>query len=58
MTKFTIKESEIIKYEPERECLHDKCPDCNGTGIKKNGLGSCIHMISCKCPKCNPYRLK
>lgn len=54
MTKFTIKESEIIKHEPERECLHDKCPDCNGTGIKKNGLGSCIHMISCKCPKCNP----
>lgn len=34
-------------------CMHDACPECVGTGIKKDG-GSCIHMISCPCPKCSP----
>lgn len=34
-------------------CLHDGCPDCCGTGIKRDGTG-CIHMISCPCPKCSP----
>ncbi len=33
-------------------CLHDQCTRCHGTGI--NAFGStCIHMISCKCPKCS-----
>lgn len=36
------------------QCLHDNCPTCGGTGIRKDGLGACIHMISCKCPKCSP----
>jgi len=36
-----------------RPCLHDGCPDCVGTGIKKNGT-RCIHNISCPCPKCTP----
>ena len=39
------------------DCLHDNCPQCDGTGSKKNGLGSCVHMISCKCSKCNCVRL-
>lgn len=34
-------------------CLHDSCPECGGTGIKKNG-GVCIHHIACFCPKCCP----
>ena len=37
-----------------RPCLHDSCPDCLGTGIKRDG-GICIHGISCPCPKCTPY---
>jgi hypothetical protein len=35
--------------EPIR-CLHDACPDCKGTGRKKNGE-MCVHWISCPCPK-------
>lgn len=35
------------------ECLHLKCSECNGTGFKKNGLGTCVHMISCPCKNCN-----
>lgn len=35
------------------ECLHLKCPECHGTGVKKDGT-PCIHMISCPCSKCNP----
>ena len=37
-------------------CLHDKCPDCIGTGIKRDG-SSCIHMISCPCSKCTPMTM-
>lgn len=36
-----------------RPCLHDSCPECLGTGIKKDGT-MCIHNISCPCPKCTP----
>lgn len=40
-------------YNAPSTCLHDNCPECIGTGIKKDG-SSCIHMISCLCPKCSP----
>lgn len=33
-------------------CLHDKCTECHGTGVRSNG-GPCIHHISCPCPKCS-----
>ena len=33
-------------------CSHDECIECLGTGIKRNG-SQCVHMISCRCPKCN-----
>lgn len=36
-----------------RPCLHDGCPDCVGTGMKLDG-STCVHMISCPCPKCTP----
>jgi len=35
-------------------CLHDSCNECCGTGIKLNG-SSCIHFISCPCPKCSVH---
>lgn len=45
---------ESINYgaQPWRPCLHDNCPQCNGTGVSI--LGPCVHMISCPCPKCSP----
>lgn len=37
-------------------CSHDECDECHGTGINKLGR-PCVHMISCRCPKCQPYSL-
>lgn len=34
------------------KCLHSNCPHCGGTGNRRDGLGMCIHGISCNCPKC------
>ena len=34
-------------------CMHDQCPECVGTGVKKDG-SMCIHGIACPCPKCSP----
>lgn len=36
-----------------RPCLHDSCPECLGTGLKRDG-SMCVHNISCPCPKCTP----
>lgn len=42
-----------IVNEQYSNCLHDACPECHGTGKKKDG-SFCIHHISCPCPKCSP----
>lgn len=42
-----------LNNQYSNNCLHDQCPECNGTGNKKNGE-KCIHYISCPCSKCNP----
>ena len=42
------------KEEDWIPCLHDKCSECVGTGIKKDGT-PCIHFISCPCSKCRPH---
>lgn len=39
-----------------RPCLHEACPECHGSGRKKNGQ-ICVHMLSCKCIRCMPYYL-
>lgn len=36
-----------------RPCLHDGCQTCHGTGVGQ--FGTCVHMLSCPCPKCSPY---
>lgn len=41
------------RYFDEEQCRHDACQSCIGTGIKSDGT-PCVHMISCKCPKCSP----
>lgn len=54
-----IEKNDWIVYYPinvtptPSNCLHDNCPECHGSGVKKEG-GACIHFISCPCPKCNP----
>lgn len=48
-----LKNGFIKHQEPkEEDCVHNRCSDCNGTGVKKDGT-KCIHFISCPCPKCN-----
>ena len=39
--------------EPFVPCLHEQCPECIGTGVRRDG-SACIHCISCPCPKCTP----
>ncbi|AII27601.1 hypothetical protein Av05_0058 [Escherichia phage Av-05] len=60
---FTIEQQKMImknlfnKDEEETtktKCLHDSCPQCGGTGVKKDGTGLCFHGISCPCDKCSP----
>uniref|UniRef100_A0AAU8GI65 Antitermination protein Q n=1 Tax=Salmonella phage vB_SEnST11_KE23 TaxID=3161174 RepID=A0AAU8GI65_9CAUD len=34
------------------KCLHDACPQCGGTGVRKDG-SLCFHGISCPCDKCS-----
>lgn len=46
----------VIKKPKDVECLHLLCPECRGTGKKKDGT-ICIHMISCSCLRCNPHSL-
>ena len=42
------------RKDDRQQCLHRSCSQCGGTGQRKDGLGPCIHMISCPCPICTP----
>lgn len=42
-----------IGEENWQPCMHDGCSECIGTGVKKDG-STCIHWISCPCPRCTP----
>ena len=50
--KFLEKIQEI-DVKAEQTCLHLSCPRCDGTGTRKDGLGACVHMISCPCHRCS-----
>jgi hypothetical protein len=50
------KHLENVKNRRWKPCRHDGCPECHGTGIKKDGT-QCVHMLYCDCPKCVPYTL-
>lgn len=43
----------ILNQLHGRPCMHDACTECCGTGVRSNG-SSCIHNISCPCPRCSP----
>ena len=45
-----VGQARVSDWQP---CLHDGCPECHGTGVRLDG-SSCVHMISCPCPKCTP----
>ena len=41
-------------FNPQwQPCMHDQCTECHGTGVRVNG-GSCVHCLSCPCPRCTP----
>ena len=42
----------IDRYKSD--CLHDHCSSCHGSGNRNDGLGMCVHMISCPCKMCSP----
>ena len=46
ITKFKIDFSKHPK-----ECLHKQCPECKGTGLKRNSK-SCHHEVFCACIQC------
>ena len=47
------RQKKHLKQIHWKPCLHDNCPECVGTGIKKDG-SKCYHYLSCPCPKCTP----
>lgn len=49
----SIKRQNDMNWTP---CAHDQCSSCHGTGVRHDG-SSCVHAISCPCPKCSPYCL-
>lgn len=51
---YSIDTKNEFFYQANSDCLHKNCSMCNGTGVRKDGLGPCIHMLSCPCPICSP----
>ena len=50
--EFTVRP--VPSFKRNSDCIHDNCSSCDGTRIRKDGLGPCVHMMSCSCPKCSP----
>lgn len=44
---------DLLKPIQDSTCLHMQCTECHGTGTKETGE-TCIHYISCPCPRCTP----
>lgn len=43
--------------EPMQPCAHMSCSLCHGTGVRTDGLGMCVHMLYCSCPRCSVHCL-
>lgn len=43
----------LTQWPPKTQsnCMHDNCPNCNGTGRSIYG-GACVHGLVCPCDKC------
>lgn len=47
----------LDKWDRENHvCINDGCPQCSGTGVNRVDGTPCIHYVSCRCPKCSPFR--
>lgn len=46
--RLNINQLKIVKVS----CLHDACPRCLGSGIRRDTQGICIHHTVCRCEKC------
>ena len=46
--------STLVQQDNDTSCMHRNCATCGGTGKRKDGLGACIHMMNCICPRCSP----
>lgn len=42
--------TQVVVTQP---CAHNSCSQCVGTGVKQDG-SRCVHMLSCRCPRCTP----
>ena len=42
----------VFPWAKKTNCAHDRCAQCGGSGLREDGLGPCVHMISCSCDKC------
>lgn len=45
-------DSEFINLS---KCSHESCIDCGGSGVRHDGMGVCLHALSCSCSKCQPF---
>lgn len=45
-----------VKKMVEADCAHTKCGKCGGSGKTKDG-SICLHLISCRCSRCNKHSL-
>lgn len=41
----------------DQRCAHMSCSQCGGSGVRRDGLGACVHMLVCSCPRCSVYCL-
>lgn len=39
------------------KCLHKSCPECQGSGLKRDGT-MCIHGVYCNCCECTVRKKK
>lgn len=51
----TTEQKRRKKQDEQFECLHKNCAQCGGTGNRKDGLGNCVHMLSCPCFRCRAW---
>ena len=52
-----LKEYAKNDRNARKNCLHDLCTTCHGSGQRPFG-GPCNHMLSCSCEKCTPSMFK
>ena len=52
-----IQKSREFQEKFSKECLHETCGSCDGTGKNKHTGLECYHFLVCPCPKCQKTTL-